>query len=558
MAVRNPTTRQEKLAESNRLFHYALSFFPDLLIGDSLQHMQALALFLVHARNLPKPGNSWGLSSMIMARAIELNYHRSATKIQLPLEQQNPLAIELRKRVFWSILGIQSMIAFKLGRPQAIKMSELDVELPMAVLDTELGVQGVQAEANRSGKCDILGHIYLSKIIPLMMDLYENVVISRKTEAEYIRDVQELDAELNQWHLEWSRSTPSQRGSGASGSYKIATHLVELWYAEFRIILHHPRLCMSRSPEVYERNLDICLEASRISLRNVRSMIKEFKGADFTWHFVSGYALAMGMAMHVYNRRKDRDMTPDLLNRMKNELGEWLIVMKSADYFMGKCTIPSKNGHSNARIASENYLTRFFQPRVQQCLEDAQTVVTAKEAFRNGYQHTGQAANQPNGNAQQASYVATKSYPPPDAYSENNLTATTIPTGNLPAAAQHQQTYGSQPPNTAVTTNATPNQPNVSSDPNFTPNKPTYQAEQPVYPSPQQPPSQRAHRTSNPSPYQQQLQPANPIYENSAPGPAMPYVNPVGPGQEAMLAEMETYGGGTWPLHIVQYPNGAL
>jgi hypothetical protein len=50
--------RQEKLAESNSLYEYSLSFYAELLLGETLSDMQALALFLVYARNLPKPGNS--------------------------------------------------------------------------------------------------------------------------------------------------------------------------------------------------------------------------------------------------------------------------------------------------------------------------------------------------------------------------------------------------------------------------------------------------------------------------------------------------------------------
>jgi Fungal specific transcription factor domain len=329
MATRNPPMRQEKLAESNRLYHYALSFYPELLLGDSLANMQALALFLVHARNLPKPGNSWSLSTMILSRAVELNYHRSSKKIVLPPEQRNALAIELRKRVFWSILGIQVTIAVKLGRPMAISPQDMDVELPHAISDSEINEQGVLA---RSGICDFWGHIFLSKKLPLLMDLYRNVILVRKPASEYLRDVDELDAQITKWRQEWDQETARQP---KTGSYKIATHLVDLWYAEFRVILHHPRLCTSQTVEVHEKNLDVCLDASRTVLRNLMSLVGDFKGADFTWHFVSGYVLAMGMAIHVHNKRRER-LNAETFKKMRIELGEWLFVIRSADHFMSK------------------------------------------------------------------------------------------------------------------------------------------------------------------------------------------------------------------------------
>jgi Fungal specific transcription factor domain len=327
LAIRNPSMRQEKLAESNRLYHYSLSFYPELLLGDSLANMQALALFLIHARNLPKPGNSWSLSSMILARAIELKYHRSSSKIVLPPSQRNALAIELRKRVFWSILGIQVTIAVKLGRPMAISAHDMDVELPQAALDSEITEQGVRS---RSADCDFWGHIFLSKKLPLLMDLYEKVILVRKPGAKYCRDVKELDARIIKWRQDWDQDTASQT---KTGSHLIATHLVDIWYAEFRVILHHPRLCTSQAVEIHEKNLDICLEASRTMLRNVVSLISHFRGADVTWHFVSGYVLAMGMAMHVYNKRREH-LTTETLNKMKIELNNWLSVMRNVDHFM--------------------------------------------------------------------------------------------------------------------------------------------------------------------------------------------------------------------------------
>lgn len=329
MAIRNPPMRQEKLAESNRLYHYSLSYYPELLQGDSLAKMQALALFLVHARNLPKPGNSWSLSSMILARAIELNYHRSTNKIVLPPEQQNVLAVELRKRVFWSILGIQVTIAVKMGRPMAISSADMDVELPLAILDSEITEHEILSS---TGKCDFWGHIFLSKKLPLLMDLYKNVILVRKSAAEYCRDVDELDTQITKWRLDWNQETADQT---KNGSYQIATHLVDLWYAEYRLTLHHPQLCTSQAVEVREKNLDICLEASRTMLRNVMSLIRDFKGADFTWHFASGYVLGMGMAMHVYNKRRDR-LNIETVNKMKLELHEWLFVMRSSDHFTSK------------------------------------------------------------------------------------------------------------------------------------------------------------------------------------------------------------------------------
>lgn len=329
MAIRNPSMRKEKLAESNRLYSYALGFYQQVLLSDTLPAMQALTLFLVHVRNMPKPGISWTLSSMLLVRAVELNYHRSSKGVILPPDQQNPIAIELRKRVFWSILGIQVTIAVKMSRPMMISPRDIDMELPHPILDSEITGKGL---LSRSGNCDFWGHIFLSKKLPLLMELYKNFIRLRKSGPEYTRDLKQLDARISRWRREWDEDTAHQI---KDGSFKMATHLIDAWYSEFRIILHHPSLCTSQVAEVHERNLDICIEASRTLLRNVVAMVQDFRGADFTWHFVSGYVLAMGIAIHIYHKRKEL-LNTETFNKMKLELHGWLFVMKSADHFMSK------------------------------------------------------------------------------------------------------------------------------------------------------------------------------------------------------------------------------
>lgn len=164
------------------------------------------------------------------------------------------------------------------------------------------------------------------------MSLYENMILVRRSGAEYHQDVEALDAQITNWRLEWDKSMADQP---KNGGYQIATHLIDLWYAEFRMILHHPRLCTSELAEVHDKNLDICLEASRTMLRNVMSMVSHFKGADFTWHFLSGYVLGIGMAMHVYHRRREQ-LNAESFSQMKTELTSWLSVMRNSDHFLSK------------------------------------------------------------------------------------------------------------------------------------------------------------------------------------------------------------------------------
>lgn len=576
MAIRNPPMRQEKLAESNHLYHYSLSFYSEMLLGDSLANMQALALFLVHARNLPKPGNSWSLASMILARAVELNYHRSSTKIVLPPEQQNLLAIELRKRVFWSILSIQVTIAVKMGRPMAISLRDMDVELPLAVQESELTELGV---LSRPGNCDFWGHIFLCRKIPILMDLYNNVVRVRRPAAEYCRAVGELDAQITKWRHDWDRDTADQT---RSGSYQIATHLINIWYAEFRIILHHPRLCTSEAAEVRERNLDICLEASRKMLRTLLSLIVEFKGADFTWHFISGYVLAFGMTMHVYNKRRERSIG-ESLKKMRNELQSWLFVMQSADHYTSKFRLLVLRLSSSSYAGSGDHLLKFFQPRAQQCLDDAQNVVTASEALRDGGHHSAQCQGQPADAPTRAEGQAQHTYPASEPYYSDNVVTHPIRTNTArpppPPQQQQHNTYNTQPPppsttgttasttsSTTTTTTTSAHQPSPPYDSDSNPENNGYQV-----PIPQSSSSNNATTPANHSSvtflpgqgqasYQTYPPPTTPMYPPVAAIPSYPSTAATLTGQDTdgFSTDVFSMAQAMWPTNIVQYPNGDM
>jgi hypothetical protein len=91
--------------------------------------LQAITLICSHLRNFPKPGASWMLSITTLTLAIELGLHRSAKR----WSAENAMSgydIEIRKRVFWSILTINSTLSGKLGRPMPIRPEGFDIEIP--------------------------------------------------------------------------------------------------------------------------------------------------------------------------------------------------------------------------------------------------------------------------------------------------------------------------------------------------------------------------------------------------------------------------------------------
>jgi hypothetical protein len=328
VAVRNPgVAGQGKMKESHSMFHYCLSLMCELFLETSLESMQALAMLLLHVRCLPKPGDIWYFCTLVLNRAIDLGYHRSPSKIGL---RESTFVLEMRKRVFWAVLGIAIDTAMRLGRPMPLRMEDIDVEHAVPLEDSEISESGIAPA--RSGRCTFRAGLHVWKLYPFLIDLYNNFISVRRPSSEYLRKLDMMNAEIVQHRQKWSDDISVEPDTGAM---TVATLHIDSWTAEYQLILHHPRLCTSNSPEVMERNLEVCHKAAVRILNNASALFTRYRATDFTWYSTVTYVLALGVTLHIYSRRKDQ-MTKEQVGVMRQELFEWLKIMRLADKVLRK------------------------------------------------------------------------------------------------------------------------------------------------------------------------------------------------------------------------------
>lgn len=352
--VRNHSQAAEKFEQSNRYLHYALGYYQELYRDRSLASMQAMLLILLHFRNLPKPGYTWALCHNTIIRAIDMEYHRDPEKIQLPPEDQNPLAKELRKRIFHTVLTMCITTSCRVGRPVPLQFTHVDVPLPMAIKDSEISKESIVSP--RSGQCDFWPFLQLCKLVPLLAELYNYVISVRRPEAEYLKIVDILKTKIDAWRADWDSSISAENPDNTF--LTISTYLMDTWASEYLLNLYHPSVCTSKSPEVIDRNLDVCHKAARKLLGAFHILSARYKGVDFTWHSTVAYALGFGATLHIYRRRKST-LTIDQFEAMKNELNGWLSLMAYADLV----------------LRTGNHLQRSFQPHVQKLEEDYRALI---------------------------------------------------------------------------------------------------------------------------------------------------------------------------------------
>ncbi|KEF56248.1 uncharacterized protein A1O9_07829 [Exophiala aquamarina CBS 119918] len=324
-AVRNHQYSAEKFEDAHRYLHYALGFYRELFHDRSIASMQAMALIIIHLRNLPKPGISWTYSHKVLVRAIDLEYHRDPDKITLPPGEDDPLSKELRKRIFHSILGVCVTTGCRVGLPAPWQFQHIDLPLPKAIKDSEISKKGIVSEL--SGLCDFWPCLHLAKLLPLLTELHNNVHAVRRAPSDYVKTVEVLNSKIVAWRQDWDESIKSEP---KHVNLLVATLLFETWAAEYQLNLHHPACCTSNDPEVQDRNLEMCLKSARRLLQTFHTLSSKYKGVDFTWHSTSAYATGFGITLYYYKRRLGR-VSSEQFETMRNELKGWISLMAYAD-----------------------------------------------------------------------------------------------------------------------------------------------------------------------------------------------------------------------------------
>ena len=325
----NAEQRSELNNSSNLHYHYALGFFAQLVANLNLREVQALAIICLHLRSFPKPGACWKMTAITLNLAIDLGLHRSAREWVSLGPVTNPLEIEMRKRVFWSILTIHISVSGKLGRPIALRPDDFDVEIPEAVDDQLLDENGL--DTSRPGKCAFLVSIEEFKEMTILMDLYNIIYAVRRTSPEvYVSTVRQLDHRIRQWY---DQSPPQLRPESADEENRVHAQYMITWLLEFQLLLHHPSLSLTDSPEFNRENLTICMDVSRKLLYHVK-IIQKYRSLDTNWQSGALYVLAISTTLFGHWERRD-EITAAKLAALRDEMDSWLSIMGDVGALLG-------------------------------------------------------------------------------------------------------------------------------------------------------------------------------------------------------------------------------
>lgn len=319
---------------SNLHYHHALGMFYQLSISHTVEDCQALGLICIHLRNFPKPGPSWTLSATVLGLAIELGLHRSVKSRPDTERPLNPLEVEMRKRIFWCILGVHTTVSGKLGRPIHLRMDDIDVELPEEIDDELLSEAGI--DTSRPGKCTHRIGLAALGLLPVFMEMYATIYAVRRSPDTYVESVNQLEARLQNWISTTPDDLLNGTGNIDTQEDRVFSLYTQVWICEVRMLLYHPSTSLSTDASFNAKSMDICLASARKMLEAVVELQK-FRSLDTTWYQSAVYVMAITTTLFAQWEKREQTTLNDLAE-LRKEMDVWLDVMGDVGKLLGSGT----------------------------------------------------------------------------------------------------------------------------------------------------------------------------------------------------------------------------
>ncbi|KAI1076207.1 hypothetical protein F5B20DRAFT_557099 [Whalleya microplaca] len=309
---------------SNKHYHFAASKFFDLASSRTLYDVQALAMVCAHTMRFPKPGPSSLMTSYTLGMAIELGLHRAWKK---PGEGTN-LENELRKRIWWTLLGTSVALNGRMGRPMPLRLEEIDVGFPEMIADELLTEDGV--DTTKPGKCIYEIGVMTFKITTIFLEMYANIYCARRDPDRYLLTVEALEEQLRTWRDDLPEGL---KLTGAESDNPMLPLYAEYMALELRLSLRHPGASITNDPKLIATNTRVCEEVANDMLRIVHKLYR-LKSLDTTWYCISIYVAAIFSTLTAHWERR-HEISAAEVQLLHEDMGHWLDILAETQSLMG-------------------------------------------------------------------------------------------------------------------------------------------------------------------------------------------------------------------------------
>ncbi|KAK7214664.1 hypothetical protein V2G26_002667 [Clonostachys chloroleuca] len=188
------------------LYVSAQAYSDQVLALDNIESIQAILCCAVYSLRSSIGTSHWKLAGLALRQCIDRGYHRNSKTFG---STDDPLQLELHRRVFWCTYAMESQAAIMLGRPQGIPYHEVDSEYPTDIDDADIPASGPCYSSRQSPTDPPTGMtraIHTFRIRHILAHLHTTLYSNSKSccppKHSRLEQVQKFRAEIENWRAE--------------------------------------------------------------------------------------------------------------------------------------------------------------------------------------------------------------------------------------------------------------------------------------------------------------------------------------------------------------------
>jgi hypothetical protein len=125
-------TEDYKDTPPEQFYVFAMQHVASVREASSIHNLEATVLLILYHLRSESRNGLWHLTGLAMRTITDIGLHREASTQSL-----RPFEAQLRRRLFWSVYALESILAGTLGRPISLSDCDIDQPLPFSIDDDD-------------------------------------------------------------------------------------------------------------------------------------------------------------------------------------------------------------------------------------------------------------------------------------------------------------------------------------------------------------------------------------------------------------------------------------
>lgn len=251
--------------------------------------VQTLTLMSNYLQKRNKPNSGYNYLGLALHMAMGIGLHKDFASAKI-----RPLAMETRRRVWWTlqVFAVGAMITF--GRPLSWPSHGVEASIPLNIDERDLTHASTSLPSARTGITAYSSVIWQTRFHLSTNEIYTKVINASFSSVDELLDLD--DRNIEPWRQQWS-----QQAQDPPARFKLSRSIMEWRYRNFRIIMYRPFVIRHAlqshtiengeySTGALQTAIERCMHEARESINSIRdywtSSMKNRMSAWYALYFL--------------------------------------------------------------------------------------------------------------------------------------------------------------------------------------------------------------------------------------------------------------------------------